>query len=285
MPGPAATGDEFRIRALGTAGFEFDDGKTVVLADPFVTRPGVWRLARGPLDSDDALARAWCPRADFILVSHAHYDHVMDVPAIALRTGAAVVGSRSALNLARSRGVPAERLVLAEPGGMLTLGSFRVQVASSAHARIMGIDNPMAGTISPKAGRLWFWQYRHDASLSYRLESGGASVWLHQASPFTPGESGGRRAGTLIVGLAGLAWTRERAEAIMAETGPDRVIPTHFDDFFRPLSKGPALLPGLDYQAARKAFAQAAPATPWIALQPGETLSLGPDQRGTSLRR
>jgi L-ascorbate metabolism protein UlaG (beta-lactamase superfamily) len=34
-------------------------------------------------------------RADFILVTHTHYDHVLDVPYIATKTGATVIGTES----------------------------------------------------------------------------------------------------------------------------------------------------------------------------------------------
>ena len=260
------------MRHLGIAGFEFSDGRTVVLADPAVTRPTVLELLRGPLRPDPGLQELWCPRADFILVTHAHYDHAVDMPGIALRTGASVVGTRATLDLARSRGVPESKLIEAVAGRELRLGSFRVAAAAATHTRLLGRDDLMTGGIRPDAGPLWFWQYRQDGSFSYRLEAGGTSVWLHPATPYAPGELGGRPADTLILGVSGLPWTAARAKAILAEVRPKRVLPTHFDNFFQPLAKGLALMPGLDFESARRSVAEADPALPWILLEPGETL-------------
>lgn len=64
---------------LGHACFLLDDGKTKVLTDPFLTG--------NPL----AAKKAEEVECDYILVSHAHGDHLGDAPQIAKRTGATVV--------------------------------------------------------------------------------------------------------------------------------------------------------------------------------------------------
>ncbi|HEY2474630.1 MAG TPA: MBL fold metallo-hydrolase [Candidatus Cybelea sp.] len=42
------------------------------------------------------------PAAELILVTHTHYDHVLDVPGIALGTHAMVIGTESTQNLMRA---------------------------------------------------------------------------------------------------------------------------------------------------------------------------------------
>src|SRR6266545_5019729 len=105
---------------LGTAGWEITDGKTVVLVDPFLTRPrtvipndDTLPTDTRPLltqddiaQSDTAVIDAHVHRADFILVTHTHSDHVLDLPYIALKTGATVIGTQSTYNYARASGVP-----------------------------------------------------------------------------------------------------------------------------------------------------------------------------------
>ncbi len=263
-----------RLRYAGVTSYELSDGKTVVLLDPTATRPTPWELLTGRLRPDEALAAKVFPRADFILVDHAHHDHALDVPAIALRTGATVIGSRSACNLALSRGVPPERVREAVPGERLKLGTFTVDVRASRHVDLFGSKTFMAGTIPKDAGPLRFWQYKQDAALAYRLEAAGASVWFHPTATFREGELGGLSAGTLIFGVNGEPVDADKWRAVLREAKPARLLPTHYDHFMQPLSKGLALMPGLDFAAIRRAALEAAPALPWHVLDYGETVTL-----------
>jgi phosphoribosyl 1,2-cyclic phosphodiesterase len=50
-------------------------------------------------ESDRATIDAHIHHADLVLVTHAHYDHIFDVPYIAERTGATVVRYTTAFGL------------------------------------------------------------------------------------------------------------------------------------------------------------------------------------------
>lgn len=269
--------DGLSLRYLGVSGYAVSDGTTTVLLDPTPTRPAPLTLLGGPLQADLALQAQQCPKADAILVNHTHYDHALDVPAIALRTGALVVGSQSTVNLARSRGVPPERLRVVKPGDHLVVGAFTIDVQSSRHTDIAGISQPMAGVVAADAGPLWFWQYALDGALSYRLEARGTSLWFHPTSTFAQGEIGGLRADTLIVGVTGEKQTAQKVAGLLAEVQPRRVLPTHYDNFFQPWEKGLAKMPGLDLDAVRALFLAAQPALEWVTLDQDETIALPPD--------
>src|SRR5260370_13288482 len=119
---------------LGTAGWEISDGTTVILIDPYVSRifgpqpPGRTPYARTAGDTrplygwddvatpDVAAIDEHVQRADFVLVTHTHYDHVLDVPHIALQTHAAVIGTTSTEDVLRASKLPEEHLILS-PGG------------------------------------------------------------------------------------------------------------------------------------------------------------------------
>ncbi len=265
------------LRFLGVSGYEVTDGTTTVLLDPTPTRPPPSAMLTGPVDADEALGAQWCPKADVILVNHAHYDHALDVPAIARRTGALVVGTQSAVNLALARGVPASQTRVVELGDRLTVGTFTIDVRSSRHTDIAGVREPMGGTMSPDAGALWFWQYVMDGALAYRLEANGTSLWFHPTSTFERGEVGSPPAATLIVGVTGEKQTREKVQGLLAEAQPRRVLPTHYDNFFQPVERGLALMPGLDLDGAKALFLAADPALEWGVLDLGETVWLPPD--------
>src|ERR1700751_1191813 len=50
--------------------------------------------------------RCHVTRADYILVTHAPIDHLMDVPSIAEKTGAQVIGNLNATNLMLANKIP-----------------------------------------------------------------------------------------------------------------------------------------------------------------------------------
>ena len=87
------------LRWLGAAGFSLEHGQSTLLFDPFLSRYGLLATAVKRLRPWEEVLRREIPRADDILVGHAHYDHALDAPPIALRTGATIYGSRSTANL------------------------------------------------------------------------------------------------------------------------------------------------------------------------------------------
>lgn len=267
------------LRYLGVSGYEISDGTTVVLLDPTPTRPPPLALITGPLEPDEALGAKECPRADLILVNHTHHDHALDVPAIAKRTGALVVGSQSTVNLALSRGIPQSQTRVVKAGDSLTMGAFTIQVGRSRHTKIAGIEQPMDGLVKTDAGKLWFWQYALDETLFYRLEAHGTSVWWHPTSTWAENEISpdGPGAGTLIVGVTGEAQTVEKARGLLGAVRPKLVMPTHYDNFFQPWEKGLALMPGLDLPKAREAFERVDAGISWAVLDQGERIVLPAD--------
>jgi L-ascorbate metabolism protein UlaG (beta-lactamase superfamily)/predicted TIM-barrel fold metal-dependent hydrolase len=279
--GPAALRtprtDGLSVRYLGVSGYEVSDGTTTLLLDPTPTRPPPLALL-APLSPDEALGAKECPKADAILVNHTHHDHALDVPAIALRTGALVIGSQSTVNLALSRGVPAGRTRLVKPGDHFTVGTFTIDVRGTRHADIAGISHPMGGVVSPTAGPLRFFEYALDETLFYRLEANGTSLWFHPTSTFAPGELNAPPAATLIVGVTGEAQTKAKVDGLLAEAKPRRVLPTHYDNFFQPWAKGLAKMPGLDIDAAKALFLADDASREWVVLDQGERIYLPPDK-------
>lgn len=71
----------------GHASFLLDDGTSKVLTDPFLTG--------NPL----AAIKASEVECDYILLTHAHSDHLGDAPAIAKRTGAMILGVPEVLDV------------------------------------------------------------------------------------------------------------------------------------------------------------------------------------------
>ncbi len=106
---------------LGHGGWSVNTGEHVVLLDPFLSN-----CPTATADVDQI-------NADFILVSHGHFDHVSDVPAIAKRTGATVIAIfEIAQWLANHHGI--ENTVGMNIGGGVSLPFGHVKMTPALHS-------------------------------------------------------------------------------------------------------------------------------------------------------
>jgi L-ascorbate metabolism protein UlaG (beta-lactamase superfamily) len=106
---------------LGHGGWSIQTGGKVVLLDPFLDQ-----CPTAPVRSADI-------EADFILVSHGHFDHVGDVASIANRTGARVVANFEITQwLSSKHGV--ENTVGMNLGGGADLPFGRVKLTPAWHS-------------------------------------------------------------------------------------------------------------------------------------------------------
>ena len=103
-------------------------------------RPGLDVFFDGYLDrlpglDPVGLSVAEVDRADFVFVSHAHFDHLYGVAPIARATGATVVASPESARILRRDGVPDEQLLMVTGGETVRLGpAASVRVLPAQHA-------------------------------------------------------------------------------------------------------------------------------------------------------
>ena len=97
--------DALRAVYLGSGGWILEHGDDMVLTGPLFSNPGLVTTGLLPIRSDTAIVDRYMGRYDVssaraILVGHAHYDHLMDVPRVAARhaPAARIVGSRTVAN-------------------------------------------------------------------------------------------------------------------------------------------------------------------------------------------
>jgi len=94
-----------KLTYLGVGGWIMERGDVQLLAAPLFTNPSLFRTGLAPIRSDTARVsehmRAFdVSRARAILIGHAHYDHLMDVPQVARRHApeARILGSETVSN-------------------------------------------------------------------------------------------------------------------------------------------------------------------------------------------
>ena len=105
----------------GHSAFLLDDGKYKVLFDPFLT------------GNPKASIKAEDVDCDYILISHAHGDHLGDAPEIAARTGAELVAIPEVLAVCEQR-VPGLKQHPMNLGGSLTLPFGKVRMTLAQHS-------------------------------------------------------------------------------------------------------------------------------------------------------
>ena len=106
----------------GHAAFLLDDGEHRVLVDPFLTGNPTASIAANEVD------------CDFILLTHAHGDHLGDAPSIAARTGAAIVAIPEVISVCESQACAEIKSYPMNIGGSLDLPFGKVRMTIAQHS-------------------------------------------------------------------------------------------------------------------------------------------------------
>jgi L-ascorbate metabolism protein UlaG (beta-lactamase superfamily) len=110
------------ITWLGHSCFALEGDGHRLLIDPYLNDNPA-----SPIKADKA-------EADFILLTHGHFDHVTDAPAIAKRTGATVLANYEVGEWLKREGIAADKVVQMNPGGAVRLPFGRVKFTIAHHS-------------------------------------------------------------------------------------------------------------------------------------------------------
>jgi L-ascorbate metabolism protein UlaG (beta-lactamase superfamily) len=225
------------LRWLGTAGYALAYEGYEVLVDPYLTRlPLGSMLQRRAIPADEAAIARWAPRADAILVGHTHFDHALDVPAIARRTGAAVYGSASLGHLMRLHGLGGQAVEVA-PYRVHAIGPFEVTFVPSAHSALAaGLWVPSNGELSCEhLDELTPRAYRCGQVWGLHIAVAGVTFYHQGSANLVDDAIRHRGVDYFLCGIAGRRFTDRYLPRILGALEPRVVVPMHYDDFFTPL--------------------------------------------------
>jgi L-ascorbate metabolism protein UlaG (beta-lactamase superfamily) len=225
---------------LGVSGYRMAYENQTLLIDPYVSRvPLSALIRRRPAMPVPALIDRYIGSPEHtvgVLVGHTHFDHAVDAPAIAKRLHCQAYGSSSLARLMRLHGV-GERAVEVEPYRRYELGPFTVSFTPSLHSKlVLGLAVPFDGeltcdhldALSPSA-------YRCGQVWGIHIEVAGATFY-HQGSANLLDEAiRHREVDFFLAGVAGRGFTQDYWRRILGRLQPRTIVPTHYDDFFRPL--------------------------------------------------
>ena len=171
----------------------------------------------------------------------------MDVPHIALKTGAVVIGTESTENVMRAYGVPEEQLITVRGGEDYQFGSFSLKVIPSIHSpldhkhyfssatAVAGMKAPLTlKQIHPEGG-----------TLAYLIRFHGHQILAFGGMNYIDREITGLEPDVVMIGAgASRKEIYDYSGRLMRVLHyPAVVLPTHWDNFLAPFeaSQQPAL--------------------------------------------
>ncbi len=241
----ATTEAPFEVSFWGVSTLLFDDGKTAFLIDGFFSRPSMRQALhiepnKTVIDQtlNTPIFKRAIPRLAGVIPVHSHFDHAMDAPYIAQRTGATLLGSSSSANLARGQGLTDAQIKTVSAGQIITLGQFQIQFILSKHSpgnfALGEIDQPLAMPAKPT-------ELKMGDCYSLLITHGKHKVLVHASAGYIPDAFKNVRADWVFLGVGGLGKSARSEieqywQEVVQNLQPRTVYLIHWDNFFLPLS-------------------------------------------------
>jgi L-ascorbate metabolism protein UlaG (beta-lactamase superfamily) len=239
---PLALPPGLEVEWLGVSGYRLTCEGHTLFVDPYVSRVPLrdLLLRRRALPDTAALERfVHAPgKTVGVLVGHTHFDHAIDAPALARRLDCKAYGSASLVNLMGLHGM-AERAVEVESYRVYELGPFEVSFTPSVHSKLLlGLAVPYDGeltcehldSLSPAA-------YRCGQVWGISIAVAGVRFYHQGSADLLDDAVRERGVDVFLAGVAGRNFTDRYWQRILPRLEPRAVVPTHYDNFFRPLGE------------------------------------------------
>jgi L-ascorbate metabolism protein UlaG (beta-lactamase superfamily) len=231
-----------RVTYLGVNGFQFETDRHALLVDPYFTRVGFWPAAlnqRIESNADrvtDGLKRIR-PVADAILATHAHFDHLLDVPEIMRRTHARLLAGPTAIDLVKEFGVSPDKCKVIRPGSVQRISPWTIRILAARHDRLFG-KVPFAGKANPSQRPVKASDWSVGEPLAFVIEAAGKRIYIDSGG--IPGASLNAGVGHVDLAILGVALpdSRTRFAEVVQQLRPRYILPSHQDDMFAAFSRG-----------------------------------------------
>jgi len=228
-----------RLQWLGTAGFKIETDDQVFLIDPYLSRVPLSRPIQTLKPGDISVAGQ-------IFISHGHFDHLSDVPAIMAAGKSSVYCSQTAAATLLREGVKSDRIHAVTADGVdYDFNGYRAQAFFSRHVKF---DIPLVARTLWRMGPAGYGRISN-AGISHRYPVGQVLSWRFTINGYSMHHFGS--AGSLpkemerlaanpldllLVPLQGHTRICDIALEYVRVLKPRLVIPHHQDDFYPPVS-------------------------------------------------
>ena len=242
--GPGTSGVNFKW--FGTNGWEIKFGDRTILIDPWFGRFDSGFFSgkfnpNTPITTDQSLIDKQISKADHILVGHGHWDHLADVPNVAKKTGAMVIGSETHGNLLRAAGVAEKQIVQVKGGEHMQFDGYTVEVFPGLHSLgpIKKYAVPGHLVAVPPAPPSKVGDLPEGDSLVYLITIGGKyRIFAMSTANFVEREITGLKADVALVASIFYTQIHDFTPRLMKAIGyPRTILPTHWDNFEKPFAE------------------------------------------------
>ncbi len=303
-------GAPLEIRYLGSGGHLIRRGSTAILTAPFFSNPSLLRVGAGRISPDgdridEAIDRILetGERLDdvrAILVGHAHYDHLMDVPRIwsEYTPQAKIFGSLTAKHILRGFDVPEDRILALNAsaasrwvaGRWFSVGDARFMAIESEHAphafgiKLYGgeiredLPQPPGRATGYKEGQTFAFLIDFldpDGSVAFRIHYQDSASNTPLGFPPILDEANRRNVDVAIVCAASFSQVEGYPEGILRALDPRYVVVGHWEDFFRSQEKPLRAVPMTDVAEFIERTKRALPEdSQWVLPRPHAVLQI-----------
>jgi len=232
------------VRFTGSTTLLFDDGETSWMTDGWFSRPTFIEIITQRVEPDlSAISRGLkaneVDKLDAVIPLHSHYDHAMDSPEVARRTGAKLYGSESTANIARGWGLDEGRIEIFINKKPIVVGAFIITPIESNHFQF--VDPEIAKTAldlptidSPLVPPTSITNYRVGKTYVLHVEHPLGSFAIVGSAGFIEGGLRGFKADVLFLGVGSLGeqsvdYRQKYWEETVGRLEPSTVIPIHYD--------------------------------------------------------
>ena len=217
-----------RIKWLGCSCFEMDFGDVTIVSDPWITPNKKTELTWEAVE-----------KCDFITLSHGHYDHTLDIPALAEKFNPYIMcGEHTAIPLMQWTDINPVRIYPMSPNLELDLETVKIKALFGRHSPFAGgvkarrewAENHVVNAGDPDLIELAFWGDVEYRNYLFTLRN-GIKVLLWGNKLDSPGQRGILREAKPDIAILQLTPSNPAADlaAICKEIGCKTVIPHHID--------------------------------------------------------